>query len=83
MHSTDFIWSKNTSKLDRTVQDLGNYFLHYLQGGSDRAFAQEKLMHIPEHTQVPPEWLSKWKQRSMFQKIVFILLAKSHIQSSE
>ena len=53
--ATDFIWSKNTYRLDRIVQEPGNRVLYYLQGECDRAFVREELMHISEDTQVPPE----------------------------
>ena len=59
--ATDFIWSKNTYRLDRIVQDPGNRVLYYLQDGSDRAFVPEDLMHVSEDTQVPPDWVSEWK----------------------
>ena len=59
--TTDLIWSKNTYQLDRIVQDSDNRVLHYLQDGSDRAFVCEELMHVSEDTQVPPDWVSKWK----------------------
>ena len=52
---TDFIWSKNTYRLDRIVQDPGNRVLYYLQGGTDRAFVREELMHVYEDTQVPSD----------------------------
>ena len=55
--ATDFIRSKNTYRLDRIVQEPGNHVLYYLQDGSDRAFVREELVHIPEDTQVPPEWV--------------------------
>ena len=35
--ATDLIWSKNTYRLDRIIQDPGNRVLHYLQDGPDRA----------------------------------------------
>ena len=59
--ATDFIWSKNTYRLDRIVQDQGNRVLYYLQDGPDRAFAHEELMYISEDTQVPPDWISEWE----------------------
>ena len=59
--ATDLIWSKNTYRLDRIVQDLGNRVMYYLQDGPDRAFVHEELMHISEDTQVPPDWVSEWK----------------------
>ena len=59
--TTDLIWSKNTYRLDRIVEDPGNRVLYYLQDGPDRAFVREELMHVSEDTQVPPEWVSEWK----------------------
>ena len=59
--ATDLIWSKNTYRLDRIVQDPGNRVLYYLQDGPDRAFVREELMHVSEDTQVPPDWVSEWK----------------------
>ena len=59
--ATDFIWSKNTYRLDRIVLDPGNRVLYYLQDRSDRAFVHEELMHVSEDTQVPPDWVSEWK----------------------
>ena len=53
--TTDFIWSKNTYRLDRIVQEPGNPVLYYPQDGPDRAFVREELMHISEDTQVPPD----------------------------
>ena len=52
--ATDLIWSKTTYRLDRIVQEPGNCVLYYLQGGPDRAFVREELMHTSEDTQVPP-----------------------------
>ena len=59
--ATDLIWSKYTYRLDRTVQDLGNCVLYYLQDRLDRASVCEELMHVSEDTQVPPDWVSEWK----------------------
>ena len=59
--ATDLIWSKNTYRLDRIVQDPGNCLLYYLQDGPDRAFVCEELMHVSEDTQVPPDWVSDCK----------------------
>ena len=55
---TDFIWSKNTYTLYRIVEVPDNYVLYCLLGEPDWAFVHEKLMHIPEDNQVPPEWIS-------------------------
>ena len=59
--ATDLIWSKNTYRLDRIVQDPSNHALYYLQDRPDRAFVREELMHVSEDTQVPPDWVSEWK----------------------
>ena len=59
--ATDLIWSKDTYRLDRIVQDPGNRVLYYLQDGPDRAFVHEEFMHVTEDTQVPPDWISEWK----------------------
>ena len=58
---TDFIWSKNTYRLDRIVQEPGNRVLYYLQDGPDRAFMREELMHVSKGTQVPSGWVSEGK----------------------
>ena len=36
--ATDLIWSKNTYRLDRIVEDPGNCILYFLQDGPARAF---------------------------------------------
>ena len=59
--ATDFIWSKNTYRLDRIVQEPGNRVLYYLQDGPNRAFVSEELMHVSQNTQLPPDWVSKCK----------------------
>ena len=59
--AADFIWSKNTSRLGRIVEEPGNRVLYDLKDGPDRAFVSENLMHISEDTQVPPDWVSKFK----------------------
>ena len=61
IRATDFIWSKNTYRIDRIVQEPGNRVLYYLQDGPDRALVREELMHISEVTQVPSDWVSEWK----------------------
>ena len=59
--ATDFIWSKNTYRLDRIVQEPGNPVLYYLQDGPNSAFVCEELMHISEDIQVHPDWVILWK----------------------
>ena len=39
----DLIWSKNTYRLDRIIQDPGNRVLYYLQYGPHRAFTISML----------------------------------------
>ena len=46
--------------IDQVFEGSGNCVLFYLQCGSDKAFVREELMHIPENTQVPPEWVSQF-----------------------
>ena len=58
---TDFIWGKNTYRLDRIVQKPDNRVRYYLQDGPERAFVCEELMHVSEDTQVAPDWVSKCK----------------------
>ena len=59
--ATHFIWSKNIYRLDRVIEEPGNCVLYWLQDGPDRAFVYRELMHIPEDTKVPLEWVSNWK----------------------
>ena len=59
--TSNVIWSKNTYRLDRIVQEPGIRVLYYLEDGPDRAFVREELMHISEDTQVTPDWVSEWK----------------------
>ena len=59
--AVDFIWSRYTFRLNRFVKDPAKCVFYYLQGGSDGYFVGEELMHIPQDTREPPEWVSKWK----------------------
>ena len=59
--ATDLIWSKNTYRPDRIVQEPVNRVLHYLQDGPNRTFVHEELMHISEDAQVLPDWVNEWK----------------------
>ena len=58
--ATDKIWSRNTFRLDRIVENLGQRVLYYLTDGPKKAFVREELMQIPEGTEVPPEWVEEW-----------------------
>ena len=57
----DFIWGKNTFRLDRIVEEPGNCVLYFLQDGPDRVFVREELMHVFEDTQAPPDSVSERK----------------------
>ena len=59
--ATYSIWSKNTYRLDRIVENQGNHVLYYLKDGPNRLLAKEELMHFAEDTQLPPEWVNEWK----------------------
>ena len=59
--ATDMIWSWNTFRLDRIVENQGQRVLYYLADGAPkRAFVREELMQIPEGTEVPPKWVKEW-----------------------
>ena len=58
--ATDMIWSWNTFRLDRIVENPGQRVLYYLTDGPKRAFVHEELMQIPQDTEVPPEWVEEW-----------------------
>ena len=67
---TDFIWNKNTYRLDQIVQERGNRVLYYLQEGPDRAFVHGELMHVSEDTQASSDWVSEGKQP----RIIFVTI---------
>ena len=58
--ATDRIWSKATYRLKEIVEDSGNRVMCYLSDGPDRAFVSEKLMLIPEDTELPPDYVQAW-----------------------
>ena len=58
--ATDKIWSVNTFRLDKIVEDSEQRVLYYLTDGPKRAFVREELMLIPEGTEVPPDWVEEW-----------------------
>ena len=59
--ATDMIWSWNTFRIDRIVEDQGQRVLYYLADGAPkRAFVREELMQISEDTEVPPEYVKAW-----------------------
>ena len=58
--ATDIIWSWNTFRIDRIVENKGQRVLYYLVDGPKRAFVREELMLISEDTEVPPEYVKEW-----------------------
>ena len=58
--ATDMIWSWNTFRLDKIIQDEGERVLYYLRDGPKRSFVREELMLIPEETQLPPDYVQEW-----------------------
>ena len=58
--ATDMIWSWDTNRLDRVVEDPGQRVLYYIAEGPKRAFVREQLMLIPEDTKLPPDSVKKW-----------------------
>ena len=58
--ATDMIWSWNTFRLDKIIQDKGKRVLYYLRDGPKRSFVREELMLIPEETQLPPDYVQGW-----------------------
>ena len=59
--ATDMIWSWNTFRLDKIVEDSEQRVLYYLADNAPkRAFVREELMLIPENTEVPPDWVKEW-----------------------
>ena len=58
--ATDMIWSWNSFRHDRIMANKGQRVLYYLVDGPQRAFVGEELIHIPESTEVPPDWVKDW-----------------------
>ena len=56
--AVDFIWRKNTYRLDQIVEESGNNVLYYLKDEPDRNVLREKMMYILEDNLVPPEWMN-------------------------
>ena len=55
--ATDLNWSKDTFRLNRIMEKPGNRVRYYLKDGPECAFVREKLMLIPEDTELPPEYV--------------------------
>ena len=54
------IWSWDTFRLDKIIEDPGQRVLYYLKDGPDRALVKEEVMLIPEDTQLPPAYVKSW-----------------------
>ena len=54
------IWSWDTFRLDRIVENPRQRVLYYLAGGPKKAFVCEELMLISEDTELPPDWVKEW-----------------------
>ena len=52
--ATDMVWSWNTFRLDRIIENPGQSVLYYLSG------VKEELMLIPEDSEVPTDHVKKW-----------------------
>ena len=58
--ATDRVWSKATYRLREIIEDAGNRVMYYLSNGPERVFVSEKLMIIPEDTELPPDYVQEW-----------------------
>ena len=58
--ATDRIWSKGTYRLREIMENPGNHVMYYFRDGPERAFILEKLMLIPEDTELPPDYVQEW-----------------------
>ena len=58
--ATDRIWSKGTYRLREIMENPGNRVMYYLLNGPERAFVSEKLMLIPDNTELPPDYVQEW-----------------------
>ena len=54
------IWSKASYRLREIAENPGNRVMYYLLDGPERAFVSEKLMLIPEDTELPPNYVQEW-----------------------
>ena len=55
--ATDRIWSKASYRLREIAENLGNHMFYYL---TDGALVLEKLMLIPEDTELLPDYIQEW-----------------------
>ena len=57
--ATDRIWSKETYRSRKIVENPGNHVMYYLADGAERTFVSEELMFIPEDTELPPDYVQE------------------------
>ena len=61
--ATDMIWSWDTYRIDRIVDNPGQSVLYYLSpspgdtDGPQKAFVREELQEVPEEVELPPDWV--------------------------
>ena len=64
--ATDMIWSWDTYRIDRIVDNPGQSVLYYLSpspgdtDGPQKAFVREELQEVPEEVELPPDWVKEW-----------------------
>ena len=74
------IWSWNTFRLDKIIQDKGKRVLYYVRDGPKRSFVREELMLIPEETQLPPDYV---QGKDGHKKFLFFLICFKKLSSAE
>ena len=42
------------------MEDPGNHVMYYLRDGPEQVLLSEKLMLIPEDTELPPDYVQEW-----------------------
>ena len=61
--ATDMIWSWDTYRIDRIVDNPGQSVLYYLAHsagdteGPQKAFVRGELQEVPEEVELPPDWV--------------------------
>ena len=58
--AADRIWSKRTYRLREIVENPCNRVMYYLLDRPEQAIVLEKLMLIPEDTELPPDYIQEW-----------------------
>ena len=58
--ATNRIWSKGTHRLREIMENPGNHVMYYLRDGPEQALVSDKLMLIPEDTELPPDYVQEW-----------------------